>query len=263
MQGKRIRLKLESNLDVVEATEMVARQAALEKKISEDEIDQLGIAVRECVVNAVSHGNGYRRDKSVYFTVSTDATHLKIAIEDEGEGFDPDAVPDPTQGDNLFQTSGRGLLLMRSFVDELSIGHTTEGGTEVVMVKNLPVSERQEEEENVSLLSNLREVGGVSIIDLSGRITLGEGSEVLRDAVRDVLSNGQKNILLNLGEVNYIDSSGLGTLVSAYTTGANQGAKVKLVNVQKKVGDLLQITKLYTVFESFEDESAAVGSYVP
>ncbi len=263
MQGKRIRLKLESNLDVVEATEMVARQAALEKKISEDEIDQLGIAVRECVVNAVSHGNGYRRDKSVYFTVSSDATQLKIAIEDEGEGFDPDAVPDPTQGDNLFQTSGRGLLLMRSFVDELSIGHTTEGGTEVVMVKNLPVGERQEEEENVSLLSNLREVGGVSIIDLSGRITLGEGSEVLRDAVRDVLSNGQKNILLNLGEVNYIDSSGLGTLVSAYTTGANQGAKVKLVNVQKKVGDLLQITKLYTVFESFEDESAAVGSYVP
>ena len=242
---------------------MVARQAALEKKISEDEIDQLGIAVRECVVNAVSHGNGYRRDKSVYFTVSSDATQLKIAIEDEGEGFDPDAVPDPTQGDNLFQTSGRGLLLMRSFVDELSIGHTTEGGTEVVMVKNLPVGERQEEEENVSLLSNLREVGGVSIIDLSGRITLGEGSEVLRDAVRDVLSNGQKNILLNLGEVNYIDSSGLGTLVSAYTTGANQGAKVKLVNVQKKVGDLLQITKLYTVFESFEDESAAVGSYVP
>ena len=263
MQGKRIRLKLESNLDVVEATEMMARQAALEKKISGDEIDQLGIAVRECVVNAVSHGNGYSRDKSVYFTVSTDATQLKIAIEDEGEGFDPDAVPDPTQGDNLLQTTGRGLLLMRSFVDELAIGQTTEGGTEVVMVKNLPVGERQEKEEDVSLLSNVREVGGVTIIDLSGRITLGEGSEVLRDAVREVLSNGQKNILLHLGEVSYIDSSGLGTLVSAYTTGANQGAKIKLVNVQKKVGDLLQITKLYTVFESFDNESAAVGSYVP
>jgi anti-sigma B factor antagonist len=263
MQGKRIRLKLESNLDVVEATEMMARQAALEKKISGDEIDQLGIAVRECVVNAVSHGNGYSRDKSVYFTVSTDATQLKIVIEDEGEGFDPAGVPDPTQEANLLQTSGRGLLLMRSFVDELTIGHTTEGGTEVVMVKNVPVGERKEKEEDVSLLSNVREVGGVTIIDFSGRITLGEGSEVLREAVRDVLSNGQKNILLNLGEVSYIDSSGLGTLVSAYTTGANQGAKVKLVNVQKKVGDLLQITKLYTVFESFDNESAAVGSYVP
>ena len=263
MQGKRIRLKLESNLDVVEAAEMLARQAAAESRISEDEIDQLGIAVRECVVNAVSHGNGYSRDKSVYFSVSTDATRLKIVIEDEGDGFDPDGVPDPTLGDNLLQTSGRGLLLMRSFVDELTIGHTTDGGTEVVMVKELPVGDREQKEDDVSLLSNVREVGGVSIIDLSGRITLGEGSEVLREAVRDVLSNGQKNILVNLGEVSYIDSSGLGTLVSAYTTGATQGAKIKLVNVQKKVGDLLQITKLFTVFESFDNESAAVGSYVP
>ena len=262
MQGKRIRLKLESNLDVVEAMEMVARQAAMEKKIAEDEVDRLGIAVRECIVNAVSHGNGYRRDKAVFFTVSNEANRLKIAVEDQGAGFDPDGVPDPTQADNLLQTSGRGLLLMRCFVDELTIGHTTEGGTEVVMVKNLPAGERQEKEEEVSLLSNVREVGGVTIIDLSGRITLGEGSEVLRDSIRDVLSNGQKNIVLNLGEVSYIDSSGLGTLVSGYTTGANQGAKIKLVNVQKKVNDLLQITKLYTIFESFDDESSAVGSYV-
>ena len=113
----------------------------------------------------------------------------------------------------------------------------------------------------MSLSTSMREVSGVMVVDLSGRITLGEASGKLRDTVRDLLSKGNKKILLNLGDVTYIDSSGLGELVSSYTTAANQGAKVKLLNVQKKVDDLLQITKLYTVFDSFTDESKAVGSY--
>lgn len=106
-----------------------------------------------------------------------------------------------------------------------------------------------------------REVDGVTVLDLSGRITLGEGSVQLRDAVRDLIGKGQKNILLNLGDVNYIDSSGLGELVSAYTTSRNQGANLKLLNLTKKVHDLLQLTKLYTVFDIYDDEASAVGSY--
>lgn len=113
----------------------------------------------------------------------------------------------------------------------------------------------------MSLSANMRESNGVMVVDLSGRITLGEASGKLRDTVRDLLSKGNKKILLNLGDVTYIDSSGLGELVSSYTTAANQGAKVKLLNVQKKVDDLLQITKLYTVFESFTDESKGVASF--
>jgi anti-sigma B factor antagonist len=104
-------------------------------------------------------------------------------------------------------------------------------------------------------------VDGVTILDLSGRITLGEGSVQLRDAIRDLISKGQKNILLNLGDVNYIDSSGLGELVSAYTTARNQGAALKLLNLTKKVKDVLQLTKLYTVFDIYDDEASAVGSY--
>ncbi len=106
-----------------------------------------------------------------------------------------------------------------------------------------------------------REVDGVTVLDLSGRITLGEGSVQLRDAIRDLIAKGQKNILLNLGEVNYIDSSGLGELVSAYTTAKNQGAAVKLLSLTKKVQDLLQLTKLYTVFDIYDDEAKGIGSY--
>ena len=113
----------------------------------------------------------------------------------------------------------------------------------------------------MSLNASIRNVSGVSIVDLSGRITIGEGSGKLRDTIREILSQGQKKILLNLADVSYIDSSGLGELVSSYTTASNQGAKLKLVKVQAKVHDLLQITKLYTVFETFEDESKATMSF--
>ena len=106
-----------------------------------------------------------------------------------------------------------------------------------------------------------REVDGVTVLDLSGRITLGEGSVQLRDAIRDLISKGSKNILLNLGDVNYIDSSGLGELVGAYTTAKNQGATLKLLNLTKKVHDLLQLTKLYTIFDIWDDEVHAIASF--
>ena len=113
----------------------------------------------------------------------------------------------------------------------------------------------------MSMKISNRQVDGVSIVDCSGRITLGEGSVTLRDTVRELLSKGKKKILLNLGEVNYIDSSGIGELVSAFTTVRNQGGDLKLLNLTKKVHDLLQITKLYTVFDVKDDEAAAVKSF--
>jgi len=109
--------------------------------------------------------------------------------------------------------------------------------------------------------STTRQVDGITILDLSGRITLGEGSVQLRDLIRDLVTKGQTKILLNLGDVNYIDSSGIGELVSAFTSVKNQGGELKLLNLTKKVHDLLQITKLYTVFDIKDDEASAVGSF--
>ena len=106
-----------------------------------------------------------------------------------------------------------------------------------------------------------REVDGVVVLDLNGRITLGEGSVQLRDAIRGLIGKGKKNILLNMGEVSYIDSSGLGELVSAYTTAKNQQAEVKLLKLTRKVHDLLQLTKLYTVFDIKDDEASAIASF--
>ena len=113
----------------------------------------------------------------------------------------------------------------------------------------------------MSVKLNTRQVGDVSVVDVAGRITLGEGSSALRDTLRDMIGKGQKKILLNLGEVNYIDSSGIGELVSGFTTVTNSGGQLKLLNLNKRFKDLLQITKLYTVFDVHEDEAGAVRSF--
>jgi anti-sigma B factor antagonist len=113
----------------------------------------------------------------------------------------------------------------------------------------------------MSVKLNTRQVGDVTVIDLSGRITLGEGASALRDVLRDLTAKGNKKILLNLGDVTYIDSSGIGELVSGFTTVTNAGGTVKLLNLTKRVKDLLQITKLYTVFDVHDDEAHGVRSF--
>ncbi len=113
----------------------------------------------------------------------------------------------------------------------------------------------------MSVKLTTRQVGDVTVIDAVGRITLGDGASAFRDTIRSLVGSGQKKLLLNLAEVSYIDSSGIGEMVSGFTTVTNQGGVVKLLNLNKRVKDLLQITKLYTVFEVFDDEAHAVRSF--
>lgn len=108
---------------------------------------------------------------------------------------------------------------------------------------------------------NKREAGDVTILDLSGKITIGEGSVQLRETVRQLLDDGKKKILLNLGDVSYVDSSGIGELVSSYTTANKSEGQLKLLNLTKKIQDLLAITKLLTVFEIHENEDSALTSF--
>lgn len=113
----------------------------------------------------------------------------------------------------------------------------------------------------MSVKMTTRQVGDVTVIDAVGRITLGEGASTFRDTIRNLAQGGCKKMLLNLAEVSYIDSSGIGEMVSGFTTVSNQGGTMKLLNLTKRVKDLLQITKLYTVFEVHDDEAAAVRSF--
>jgi anti-sigma B factor antagonist len=110
----------------------------------------------------------------------------------------------------------------------------------------------------MSAKATVRKTGNVAIVDLAGRIVLGDGSGVVRDTIKDLVGSGQKNILLNLREVTYLDSAGLGEIVGSYATVTNIGGDVRLLHAQGKVKELLTITKLYTVFIAYDDEAAAV-----
>ena len=118
-------------------------------------------------------------------------------------------------------------------------------------------------EADMKMTASTRLVGGVTIVDLSGRIVAGDGSAALRDLTRNLISEGKKKILLNLRKVDYIDSSGLGELVSAFTSMRSQGGELKLLNLTKRVRFLLQITKLLTVFDVTDDEATSVKSFSP
>jgi anti-sigma B factor antagonist len=114
---------------------------------------------------------------------------------------------------------------------------------------------------SMSLKINVRETGDVLILDLNGRITLGEEAASLRDTLKEQIDSGRKNILLNLAEVTYIDSSGLGQLVGSFATVTSRGGQLKLLNLQKRLHELMQVTKLITVFEVYTTEAAALRSF--
>jgi len=113
----------------------------------------------------------------------------------------------------------------------------------------------------MSLKIDIRQTPQAAVLDLNGRIALGEALGVFRDSIKEALAGGQKNILLNLADVNSIDSSGLGQLIGSYATVTNRGGQMKLVNLQSRVNDLMQITKLLTVFETFDSEGTALASF--
>ena len=113
----------------------------------------------------------------------------------------------------------------------------------------------------MAFTAKVRHVGDVAVVDLDGRITLGESTGILRDTLRSLLAQGNKSIVLNMAGVGYVDSAGLGELVGVYTTAKNQGGSVKLLHLQKKLNDLLQVTKLHTIFEAFDNEHQAIASF--
>jgi anti-sigma B factor antagonist len=117
--------------------------------------------------------------------------------------------------------------------------------------------------QNWSLFMKIEEraVGDVTVLDLSGRVTLGEGDELLKDKVNSLINQGRRKLVLNMAEVPYVDSAGLGEIVRTYTTVSRQGGSLKLLGLTKRIKDLLAITKLLTVFEHFESEQEAVKSF--
>jgi anti-sigma B factor antagonist len=147
---------------------------------------------------------------------------------------------------------GRSLIVVRTESKELA-------SSACAVLDRLGIG--MQERTPVKMQAATRQVGGVAVVDVSGRITLGEGNVILREIVRDLAGKGAKAIVLNLGEVQYIDSSGVGELVKAHTTIRNLGGQLKLTNLNKRVHDLLELTRLSAVFDIQKDETSAIKSF--
>lgn len=128
---------LDSTLESVDSAEELAVGMAQRVGLDEDDLMKIGMAVRESMVNAVVHGNRYSEHKKVHFSVAANEERFIVQIADAGEGFDFDSLPDPLAPENLLRTSGRGIFLIRSFMDDFQMRHLESGGTEVTLVKNL------------------------------------------------------------------------------------------------------------------------------
>ena len=135
MEAHTLERELESTLESVDSAEQIVHAEAQALGMDEDDLYRVGIAIRECMVNAVVHGNRYNSRKKVHLKVVRTDDRITIVVRDEGDGFDPNAVPDPLESENLLRGSGRGVMLMQSFMDEFQISQRQPQGTEVKMVK--------------------------------------------------------------------------------------------------------------------------------
>ena len=135
MEAHTLERELESTLESVDSAEQIVLAESKALGLDEDDLYRVGIAIRECMVNAVVHGNRYNSRKKVHLKVERTDDSLTIVVGDEGDGFDPNAVPDPLDSENLLRGSGRGVMLMQSFMDEFQISQRQPQGTEVKMVK--------------------------------------------------------------------------------------------------------------------------------
>src|SRR5215468_7534813 len=136
-ESKTVNQVLDSTLESVDQAEKVTLDLARESGFPEEELDRIGMSVREGMVNAVVHGNRYNAHKKVRLSLSRTPESLTIRITDQGEGFNPGELPDPISGDNLMRHSGRGIFLMRAFMDDLQVRRLESGGSEVTLVKNV------------------------------------------------------------------------------------------------------------------------------
>ena len=228
MTEQRVSYTLDSSLETIDSAEEKATRIATELGFGEDEIMQISMAVREGAVNAVLHGNAYAADKKVMLAFERSGGRPGHYDSRPGQRYGSEQDSQPA-GTGKSAQDFRTWNFSYALVHGCGGNSPHPGGHRTQIDQARPRANRGRQGGfPVSMKVASRQVDGVTIVDCSGRITLGEGSVILRDTVRDLLSKGNKKIVLNLQDVNYIDSSGIGELVSAFTTTKNQGGELKL-----------------------------------
>jgi anti-anti-sigma factor len=271
-----LRLVLESKIEYIDFVHSMTEKLAGMAGMPKDRSFQTGLAVREALINAIRHGNQNDPGKKVTVDFILETGWFAMRIQDQGKGFNFDMTPDPLDPDNLFLSNGRGIFLMRSFVEQVNFRRLDGGGTEVELVQSLSRGRAKKTARKDSpgtpiapgldaggegMKASVRKIGNVCVLDLAGKITIGAGDLILREAVNALLEEGDRNIVINLENVSYMDSAGIGELVACRKRATDLDGGVKLLNPSGKVSDLLHLTKLEEIFDIFANEEQALASF--
>ena len=209
------------------------------------------LAFEEALVNAIKHGNRMDPARKVSLAYRVSPECIEIRIRDEGEGFNPHIVPDPTVDENLQRPCGRGIMLMRSYMDTVQYACR---GKEVQMIKY----RRPSQGGGQAMKIQVREEGGCHVIAICGSADV-ESSAVLREAILGAIESGAKCIICDLGRTDFICSDALGVLITAYLKARMRGGFVRLVDPQQHVKDVLATMRLDHLFDVYADVQAAIG----
>ena len=255
-------LSLPSRIDTIATAAAAVAEFVGRSGISDDAAFGIDMAVREAVTNAVLHGNRQDEEKTVDIILKSSPDAVEISVHDQGPGFQPGRSPRSNSPREHLKSLRPWHLFHAQFYGRSRLVDQTRrwyngAHAQATLIRNCI----KEISEMAELNINERQAGDVTVLDMSGKITIGEGSVALRTAIRRLLEEGKKRILLNLAGVGYIDSSGIGELVSSYTAINKEGGQLKLLNLTQKLQDLLTITKLLTVFDVYENEAEALNSF--
>jgi len=215
----------------------------------EDHRFAVRLALEEALVNAMKHGNRMDPARRVVLAYRLSPERVEIRVRDEGAGFDPGMVPDPTRDENLQRPCGRGIMLMRSYMDEVSF---VCSGQEVQMVKH------RKPRWGCAMKINTHTAAGCHVVEIEGSADI-NASTALREALLGAIESGATKIICDLGRTTFISSDALGVLITAYLKARGRGGFVRLADPQEHLRDVLKTTRLDHLFEIFTDVKCAAA----
>ncbi len=238
--------------DLKEITPVVNEIAAYLKSrgVDDNVLHDLKLVIDEALINAMKHGNKFQAGLPVVIDFNCSPNKISIAVQDTGDGYEYNKLPDPTSGENITKGHGRGVFLIRKLMDEV---HFNKSGNRIEMIKYAKLREERMQEKR-------KVVGDVTVCFLNGEININTSPE-LRKVFDELAEKKAAKVVLDLGGVPYIDSSGLATLIEMLRRMKRYDGKLRLCNLSEKIRSLFEITKLTKLFEMFDKEEDALKGF--
>jgi len=239
----------------IERAEKFMFQQLAHLQLDKSMLFDLRLCLDEALANAIKHGNKNNAKRIISISVDTTPQQIELSVADEGDGFQFDAIPDPTRNDNLKKPSGRGIYLMRNLMDEVEF---IKNGSKIILRKNIP--QHVSRDKGGSMQVKERKEKDVMVCAIAGEITMNNSPE-LRKMFDTCIEHQEKKIVINLSGVNYIDSSGLATLIEMLQRLTKYQGRLRLCAMTEKIKSIFEITKLEKLFEIFSQEEDAIRGF--